>query len=103
MPLGKATVIQGWWAILFSPILLPIALVAGMLSRKKDRSASEVAGYLRNLIEGSSGDWDWDEFESVPIRDPALDQIRIEAGTAGPPTCDLAKLRALLARAEALV
>ena len=43
MPLGKATVIQGWPAILLSPILLPIALVAGMLSGKKDRSASEVA------------------------------------------------------------
>ena len=96
-------VITGWPAILLSPILLPIALVVGMLSGKKDRSASEVAGYLRDFIEGSGGDWDWDEFESVPIKDPALDQIRREAGLAGSPMTDLAKLRELLGRAEALV
>jgi len=101
----RGVVISGWPAILLSPILFPVALIAALLPFKKtkDRSATEVAGYLRDAIEGTGGDWDWDDFESVPITDRELDQIRHEAALAGLLGTDLGKLRELLARAEALI
>lgn len=69
---------------------------------KAKRSAADVAKYLRDFIEGTGGDWDWDDFESVPIVDPDLDRIRREAAQAAPPDADLAKLRELLIQAEEL-
>jgi len=72
------------------------------MSKTKDRTAGEVAAYLRDFIEGVGGDWDWDDFECVPITNPDLDRIRREAAMAGPPGADLAKLRLLLDQAEQL-
>lgn len=88
-------VIQGWAAVLFTPIALPIALIAGLLPsrRKVDRTPADVAGFLRDFADGTGGDWDWDEFESVPITDPRLDAIRRCAVKSGPPNADLAALR----------
>ena len=101
-----------WVGVLLLPLVIPISLVARLvahlLGRKgtEDRNADEVAGFLRDFIEGTGGAWDWDEFESVPITDPELEAIRREAAMAGPgPRWDDAnfdKLRALLARAEAI-
>jgi hypothetical protein len=90
--------------VLVVAALAPVALVAQLLPGKKtrDRSATEVASYLRNFIEGSGGEWDWDDFESVPIADPELNEIRREACKAAPPNPDMAKLADLLRRAEAL-
>lgn len=87
---------------MLAPITIPIALLAGVLAKPKDRSAAEVSGYLRDFLEGTGGDWDWDAFESVPIKNPALEAIRREAVKAAPPNPDMAKLKELLARAEAL-
>jgi hypothetical protein len=78
------------------------ALIAGLISRPTQRTAAEVAKYLRDFIEGTGGETDWDDFESVPIADPGLEQIRRDAATAGPPDPDLAKLRDLLRQAEEL-
>ena len=66
------------------------------------RTAAEVATYLRDFIEGTGDDWDWDDFESVPIADPDLERIRREAAQAAPPDLDMAKLRELLRQAEEL-
>ena len=95
--------IREWLAILLTPILVPAALVAQWLPGKKtkDRSAAEVARYLRDLIAGTGGDWDWDDFESVPITDSVLDRIRLEAAKAGPPGPDMVRLAELLLQAEA--
>lgn len=102
--IGKRS-IREWLAILSLPVLLPASLIAQLLPRKKteDRSAAEVAAYLRDFIAGRGGEWDWDDFESAPITDHALDQIRREAAVAGPPGADMVKLADLLRRAEALV
>jgi len=74
--------ISGWLAAALVPLVLPITLLAKLLSTKKtrDRSAAEVAGFLRDFIDGSGGEWDWDDFTSVPITNQRLDNIRIEAG-----------------------
>jgi hypothetical protein len=36
----------------------------------------EVAKTLEDFVEGRGGKWDWDDFLSLPIEDPQLDQIR---------------------------
>jgi hypothetical protein len=71
-------------------------VVAGLFSRPKPRSPEEVFGFINDFIEGSGGEWDWDEFESVPIADPQLDAIRRKAAQMGPPNADLEGLASLL-------
>ncbi|WP_143755003.1 hypothetical protein [Caulobacter sp. BP25] len=64
-------VITGWRAVLLAPIAVPLALLASFWHGKKtvDRSADEVAGFLRDFLDNNGGEWDWDEFESCPITD----------------------------------
>jgi len=97
--------VSGWLAVLLLPILLPVGLILQLLPFKKtrDRSPPEVAGFLRDFIQGQGGEWDWDDFESVPITDPKLDRIRREGARAGPPNPDLGKMADLLHQAEALI
>jgi len=66
------------------------------------RTAAEVVKYLRDFIDGTGAEWDWDDFESVPIDDPALAHIQREARLAAPPNGNIERLRELLAQAEAL-
>lgn len=88
--------------------LAPLALVAGIISTvfglKEKRSASEVATYLRNFVGGGSGEWDWDDFTSVPIADPRLESIRDRAAMVTLPASKEGTqvLLELLAEAEAL-
>ena len=65
---------------------------------------SEVATYLRDFIEGTGGEWDWDDFTSVPIADARLEAIRQEAGSIPLPVDEAGfdRLRDLLKRAAAL-
>jgi hypothetical protein len=67
------------------------------------RTPEEVAQYPRNFIETRGADWDWDDFESVPIADPALERIRRQAALAAPPNPNMKKLADLLKEAEALI
>ena len=39
----------------------------------------DVEACLVDFLAGTGGDWDWDDFTSVPLGDPALDQIRAKA------------------------
>lgn len=89
-------------AIVFLPALILGAIIAGLWpkSRNLDRTPEEVVTFLRDFIDGTSGEMDWDEFECVPIRDPELESIRDRAARAGPPNLDLSVLVALLAEAE---
>jgi hypothetical protein len=41
------------------------------------RSRKEVATYIDDFINNRGGRWDWDDFTSVRIADPMLDEIRI--------------------------
>ena len=64
-------------------ILVPTAIIVKLLmlpfERPIERSPSEVAAYLRDFIDGTGGDWDWDDFTSIPIANPSLEAIRREA------------------------
>jgi hypothetical protein len=68
-------------------------------------TASQVVKVLDEFLNETGGEWDWDDFTSVPIgNDAQLEQIRIEADMIPLPVNEsgLAKLRELLARARAL-
>ena len=96
--------ISGWFAILLTPVLLPVALVAGIFSKPAKRTPAEVAGFLRDFSDGTGGDWDWDDFISVRLAYPQLEAIRQEAELIALPVEPEGreKLKSLLARAEAL-
>jgi hypothetical protein len=71
----------------------------------QDLTPAEVAKYLRDFMEDTGGEWDWDDFTSVKIKDPGLEAIRLEADAIYLPIRPegRAKLRELLTRAEALL
>lgn len=102
--------ITGWPAVLLLPIALPVVLLVklgeatGLLKATKDLNAEDVEAYLRDFLEERGGDWDWDDFTSIPISDPLLDSIREEAaGVEFPLTADgYLKLTALLQQVEDL-
>jgi hypothetical protein len=100
------TIWQNAFGCLATPFILPIAIVvapiAALFSRLLERTPEEVASYLRDFIEETGGDWDWDDFTSIPIADPRLDPIRKKAEKHGDPGEGLAELKALLAEAESL-
>ncbi len=62
--------------------VLLILLVRWMLKRffpddgGIDVSKDYVADLIQAMIDGNSQDWDWDDFTTIPIKDPYLDGIR---------------------------
>src|SRR5258708_2518784 len=74
----------------------------GLQSAK--RTPHEVAAYLKDFMDGTGNDYDWDDFEAVPIKDPRLDEIRKEAMSVKLPidASGHEKLAELLARTEDL-
>jgi hypothetical protein len=96
--------ITGWAAVLLAPLLIPIALLANLWPGGKtiDRTPEDVIGFINDLIDGTGGPWDWDEFECVPITDPELDAIRQRAIPAGPPNLDVAMLQSLISEVHVL-
>lgn len=95
-------------AVLSLPFILVGALIAGLLGKPIERTADEVARYIRAMLDGTVGDegagFDYDEFSSVPIADPNLESIARRACDAFElrPESDRATLESLLAEAEAL-
>jgi hypothetical protein len=89
-------------------VAVPLALIAGLVSKvfelEAKMSAGEVAKHLREYIEGTGGEWDWDDFTTVPIADPQLDDIRRKAAEVTGDDSDEASsvLEQLLAKAERL-
>jgi hypothetical protein len=104
MQRASANAITGWAAILLAPLLVPIGFLANLFPGGKtiDRTPDDVIGFMSDLIDGSGGPWDWDEFESVPITDPELDVIRQRAIPAGPPSPDIATLQNLITEVQVL-
>jgi len=86
------------------PLAALAALASWVFGLKAKLSASEVATYLRNFIEGGGGAWDWDDFTSVPIGDPRLEDIRRRAAAIDLPVTEEGStiLRELLVEAEDL-
>ncbi len=42
------------------------------------RTREEVAQCIEAFLEGRDGEWDWDDFTSVKIKDPYLDRVRLQ-------------------------
>jgi len=64
-----------------------------------------VIDYLERFIAGEEGSWDWDDFSSIPLTDPILEDIRQRACDVGPWTAggvDLEVLRGLLDETRSL-
>jgi hypothetical protein len=97
--------ITGWKAALLAPILIPIGFIAQLWpgGEKMDRTPEEVAKFLRDFLGGTGGQWDWDGFETTPIKDPELDWVRKRAAMAAPPNPNLAVLRELLTETEQII
>jgi hypothetical protein len=98
--------ITGWKAFALLPVAVPVILFLKLfgIGQATDRSADEVAGFIRDFIDGTGGEWDWDDFISVPIKAPELDSIRAEASMVELPlsTAGIDELKRLLVKAEAL-
>jgi hypothetical protein len=89
--------------VVLLPVVLPVSLIAWLMPTKcVERTPAEVATYLREALDETTGEFDWDEFVSAPIADQRLEAIRKQAERAGPPDWDYARLAALLAEVEAM-
>jgi hypothetical protein len=97
--------ITGWKAIALIPVAIPVILFLKLfgIGQNTERSAEEVAGFICDFIEDTGGEWDWDDFISVPIKDPRLEAIRAEASMVVDFTgSGFEELKRLLGKAEAL-
>ncbi len=98
--------IAGWKAFVLAPFVIPIILILKFfgIGQTRDRTSAEVAGYIRDFIDGTGGEWDWDDFTSVPIATLELETIRAQAAMIQLPvdSAGIVKLKYLLAKAEAL-
>jgi hypothetical protein len=63
---------------------------AKALARERDVFISQ----LTRFLSGTEGEWDWDDFESVRCRDPALEKMRQSILTCGLPPMSAAQLAA---------
>jgi len=95
---------KGVACILLSPIALMGAVLGALIGSRADPEPEEVAEALRNFLRGDGEPWDWDDFTSVPIKDPLLESIRQRAVAIDLPASaeSLGVLEALLGEAEAL-
>ena len=51
------------------------------LKPSKAMTGEEVANTIDAFVDGTGGRWDWDDFISVPLSDPKLENIRREAAS----------------------
>lgn len=101
--------IRGWAAILLAPLIIPFILLIKLAERLfglktgADLTPRDVETYLDDFLAGEGGEWDWDDFTSIPITDPALELIRKQASSVELPLTDQgeATLRRLLAQVRA--
>lgn len=91
-------------AIFIVPVLLVVKLALLPFAKPFNRSPEDVARYLRDFLEGTGKNQDWDDFISIPMADPQLDYIRQRAAALDLPLTPYrtAPLKALIAEAEAL-
>jgi hypothetical protein len=78
-------------------VAFPFALVAGLVSKGRKSTPEEFAALLKRLASGTEGERDWDELESVPLRDNRLEALRQEAVRV--PMRDRVSLRVLATKA----
>ena len=75
-------IVVGLVALPFILLLALAAIVFGLVSKvtgwgaTTSLSKADVAKYLEDFVNNEGGDWDWDDFTSIPIADPELDKVR---------------------------
>jgi len=86
------------------PLAALAALVSWIFQLKRSQSARDVADELRDFLDGQGDACAWDDFTTLAIADPQLDQIREQALEVDLPLTEdgAATLRMLLAEAEQL-
>jgi hypothetical protein len=69
-----------------------------------NEDAAYAARQIRAFLDGDGGDWDWDDFTSCSLGDPAADRIRRRAAAVDLPVGseERSTLLGLAAEAEAL-
>ncbi|WP_300115475.1 hypothetical protein [Sphingobium sp.] len=65
--------------VIIVPLALAVKLVILPFERPVSRSPQEVARYLREFLDGTGNEGDWDYFTSTKIADPRLNDIRERA------------------------
>lgn len=63
-----------------SIVVLVAALTAfllAVLGRRRQPSCHEIADTIERFLDGRGDPWEWDDFVSIPLRDPYLERIRI--------------------------
>jgi hypothetical protein len=103
-PLWKKLV--GWLLLPFALLLVPFIPILNWLGWNKMNAKPEyVIEYLEKFIAGTEGPWDWDDFSSIPLTNPKLENIRERACDFGPwarDYVDVAAFEELLKEARAL-
>jgi len=75
-------IVIGLLALPFILILLAAVPVVALVSKvtgwgaTTPLSKADVAKYLEDFVNNEGGQWDWDDFTSIPIKDPELDKVR---------------------------
>lgn len=70
------------WIVIAIVLIIIVFNVLDILSRKLNKLTPEqVADYIENFLDYKGGPWDWDDFISVAINDPYLDQIRLHCAS----------------------
>ncbi|MBY0520472.1 MAG: hypothetical protein K2P79_08615 [Sphingomonas sp.] len=70
--------VSGWGAALLAPIAIPLASAVVLAERLFGLKTTanlrplDVERYLTDFLDGSGGEWDWDDFTSIPISDPTV-------------------------------
>lgn len=88
-------------SVLLAPVAVPVALIVRLTERPIERSADEVALYLRARMDGTALEGA-DEFLAIRIADPELEDIRARTAAIPLPLQPEGEmeLRFLIARAE---
>ena len=99
-----AKALGGFILIFVLPTFIVVKILIKPFEKPARVSADDVVTYLRDFLEGTGGEWDWDDFISIEIADPQLEAIRKRACALRlpPQDEDLALLRGLLSEAEAI-
>ncbi|WP_145201485.1 hypothetical protein [Sphingobium sp. B2] len=104
---GSNPLINGIGCILgfvLLPAFIILKLIMMPFEKGAHRSPTYVARYIRDFIDNTSGEWDWDDFISIPVADPRLEAIRAAACDVSLPCGDeeLAELEVLFEEAQRL-
>jgi hypothetical protein len=46
-----------------------------------DQPRSKIADLIERFVSGDVDPWDWDDFTSVPARDPEIEKVRLHCVT----------------------